>query len=698
VPDFVIKTTFKGADKLSPVLKRMGVRVDQVGDRASRAFRNATRNAGVFGGVVKGILAAGILRRSFMAASMAVRTLGEEFLEFDKNITKAVTRLPGGLDRTSSAFQELGKIARREAARTEFTAGQTAAAVEQLALAGFNLEQSMAALPGTINLATTAGVEVEQATTIAAKTLGAFGLKVKDTTQLQKNLTRVNDVFARTVSSATLDIEGLFETLKFGGPAAFAAGQSIETFAASTGVLADASIDASVAGTSLRRAFLNLAAPTPKMTKQLRKLKVTVDDGKGGFRDFFDILADVEKGMEGYGNRQRLAALKTIFGARAVNAMNVLLEKGIPNLRAFRQNLEDSAGASEKMAKTIRQSVQVRLLRLKSALIEVGFKFLETFSDKAGESIDAAIEAVSKFDVKPVVQGLKDTIKTTRELIDVVKPFLRWLPELIQLWLSYRAALIAVAAVQAVVFYIKLAAAISAAGKAQGFLNIMMLANPIGLIVIGITALIFAIILVVKYFDELRDSAEIFITNTVIGFDRLSLTIRKGMEVAVNAAVAGINWLIQQINKIPGVELPQLERRDYTTDLKNDIKARIRLRDELVRDAAGVGVQRGVAGVRGARLPSAKEKEAAAKVKLASEKALAERLRTFGVGAGITLPTPTQQLTLPTGEAAAPTLDIPEQKVSLKLAFENAPPGLELKETKGTGAKPVDVKGLGPNR
>ncbi|MHC4157095.1 MAG: hypothetical protein ACYST6_19565, partial [Planctomycetota bacterium] len=77
MPDFVIKTQFKAADKLSPVLKKIGIRVDRVGDKATRSFRRATKSASVFGGVLKGILAAGLIQRGVATAGLAVRTLGE---------------------------------------------------------------------------------------------------------------------------------------------------------------------------------------------------------------------------------------------------------------------------------------------------------------------------------------------------------------------------------------------------------------------------------------------------------------------------------------------------------------------------------------------------------------------------------------------------------------------------------------------
>ncbi|NIQ95216.1 MAG: phage tail tape measure protein [Desulfuromonadales bacterium] len=646
---------------------------------------------------------------------MAVRELGDEFIQFDKNITKAVTRLPGGLDRTSAAFAEMGQIARREAARTEFSAGQTAGAIEQLALAGFNLEQSMAALPGTINLATNANVAVEEATTIAAKSLGAFGLKVNDTAQLTANLTRVNDVFSTTVSNATLDITGLFETLKFGGPAAHAAGQSIETFSAVTGVLADSAIDASIAGTSLRRAFLNLAAPVPKARKELKKLGISIkDEGTGEFRDFLAIMKDVETATKDMTNVQRLSSLSTIFGARAVNAMNAILVRGVDNVKDFRKNLEQAGGASKKMANTIRQSLGNRLLILRSALIELGFKFLEAFAGKAGEGVEGAIKAVQQFDVKPVVEGVKEVIRFGKELIDVVKPFLRWLPELIELWIAYKIAMQAVAAVEAVVFFIKLAAAIKGASGAMAVFSAIAAANPIGLIIIGVAALIFVLIQLVKHWDDVSLAAQNFIGDVEIGFIRMKITVLKIIQTMVNGVLEAISALPKALGVILGIDidaldLPRLEF-DFSDELAQMKEIR-RLQKDAVRDAAGHGVGRGMAGMRGGGL----RRTGAAPAPVTDAAGAFERQ----LAADLTLPTdqtvfgPAQaaaqiarqneaaaknavDLLLGQGGLDAPNQAEAEARIAFegRITFENAPENMSF-ETETTGAPPIETAGLG---
>lgn len=413
MPKAAVKVEFKARDHLTPALKRMGAASGVFTGKLTRGFRKATRQASMFRSVFGGMLMANAFARGAALAGTAVRELGAEFLDFDKSITKAVSKLSDPntgkpLSRGSKEFAKFSALARKEAAATEFTAGQTAQALENLAMAGFNVKQSMGALPLVLQLATNADVDVARATNIATKTLGAFGQLADDAATRTKNLADVNDVFAMTVSNASLDLEMMFETLKFVGPNALAAGQKVKDMAALVGVLAKRGIDASTAGTQLRMALSRLADPPPKAQKALNALGIQIEDDKGNYRNFIKIIEDLESATAGMGTRTKTRHLKQIFDVRAMTSINALIGEGSESIKEFRKEFEKMGGVSDAMAENIRQSLTVKLLRLKSVAVELGFKFFEAFDGKAGAGVDSLIEKVQKFDPKPVVQGLKD--------------------------------------------------------------------------------------------------------------------------------------------------------------------------------------------------------------------------------------------------------------------------------------------------
>lgn len=691
MPDFVIKTQFRGADKISPILKKMGIKVKHVGDQASRSFRKASKSASVFGGVLKGILAAGIIRRGFTAASMAVRGLAEEFVDFDVNITKAVTRLPGELNRTSKAFIQLSKAARVEAAKTEFTAGQTAKGVEQLALAGFKANEALGLLPGVLNLATNADVEVADATKMAVKSLGAFGLRVGTVAEKQANLTRVNDVFSRAISSATLDIETMFETLKFAGPAMFAAGQDIETFGAAAELMADRAIDASIAGTSLRMAFTRMAKPPREARVALKRLKIEIAK-KGVFRDFADIIEDIEKKTAKMDNQQKLATITTIFGVRAQGGMNALLSAGSKEFRKYRLRLQEAQGASKKMADTIRTSLGNRLKILKSSLIELGFKFIKAFDKDAGKSLDRFIAKVRKFDIKPVIQGVKDTVRFMKELFSAVKPFLPFMPVFIGLWASYRVALLAVTVIQAAQFFVKLAGAIKVTTGSLTALKVAMIATaaPVALMTIAITGLVAALaILIVKNDDVVSGWEDMFFAMEATSI-KIGIKIKNFFIGLINGIIKRILGFVKFVGKVTGLggellqgfKAPQLKLVDEK-DIPR-LKEIKRLRKDIAQEALGLGVARGAAGIRGFTGGRA-----------AGPKPVGVSAKGFAIGQG-------QQLAAQAAHELGLQLQAPNrseveaQKVLLegRFSFDNPPAGMSF-EQKTTGMPPVSVEGLG---
>jgi TP901 family phage tail tape measure protein len=399
-----VGTKFTAIDQLSKPMRKMSGNADKFGSQMRRSFSGVTstlhtmRRIATMAFAVFGI-----------SATLAVGAVTREFLNFDESILSASSKF-SDLDITTAegqkTFERMGKTARQVGATTKFTAAEAAGGLNYLAMAGFNAEQSMVALPQTTNLAIVAQTDLARATDITTDSLGAFGLMTQDTTQLQKNLGRVNDVYARTVSRTNTNMEQLFESVKKGAPTFTAAGQDIETFTALAGSMANAGIKGAESGTALRNVMLRLAKPTGESAKVLRRLGVVTQDSNGDFRDVIDILADMEKGLQGMGTQQRSAALSTIFGARAVTGVNVLLGEGTEALRKFRDEQYLATGTSERMAAIIGQSLNNRILGLKSAAYEVGFQFMESFDNQAGTAIDTLTEKIRGFDSAPMVDKM----------------------------------------------------------------------------------------------------------------------------------------------------------------------------------------------------------------------------------------------------------------------------------------------------
>lgn len=507
MPDFAVSTGFTAQDRISTAFRKMGIASGIFENKATKSFRNVGRAGSRVGDIIKGVLGAQVIGRGVRLLTQGLRTATTEFISFDQAITSASAKFKGlnlATEEGQRTLQSLKDTAREVGATTQFTAGQAASGLDFLALAGFNAEQSIASLSKTVDLATVGEVDLGRATDIATDTLGAFNLMTDDTVRLQENLTRVNDVLARTMTRTNQTIDQTFEAIAKGAPSFTAAGQSMETFNALLGPMADAAVKGGEAGTALRNVMLRLANPVAEAQKVMDDLNIVTADSQGNFRDVIDILADFETGLKGMGTQQRTAALATVFGARTVTGINILLAEGSEQLRTFRTELENSAGASQDMANIIRTSLQNRLAALRSAAIEVGFKFIQAFEERGSGAIDALTEAVRNFDVERVIKFIEDAIAL----------FIKWKPLIFGLiagFVAYNAAIKIMIALNAIKSIFGLVKAIQAASAAQGVFNIVMAANPIGAIalaVAGLIALLVTLELKFKIFSKAKEAAD----------------------------------------------------------------------------------------------------------------------------------------------------------------------------------------------
>jgi TP901 family phage tail tape measure protein len=402
---YAIETVFKLIDQVSAPTSKVGKALDSLGIKSKtvsnalkRDFDKAAARVDRLGKSLK--RAAGYIAAAGAAAigaGIAIAT--KQFIEFDAAVVEAGALFKDMVP-SSETFQkslkDIGTEARRVASITEYNAVDTAGAMQKMAMAGMTSAQSMALLEGTTNLATAAGTDLTTAVDIATDALGAFGMSAT-----KENLGRISDVMAKTASSFNTGLTAMFETIKYAGPAFTGAGQSVDTLSAAIGVLANAGIKGSDAGTALNAIFTQLK--TSAKQAELKELGISISDAEGNFLNLFDILSQFENKLAGMGDVQRGTILSSIFGVRGEKAVNLLLQTGTAQLKEYEVMLQDSARAAQQMADVMRGSIKNKIEVLKSALTEMGFKFVEAFQGKGVEAITRLTEAVGKFDVAPLV-------------------------------------------------------------------------------------------------------------------------------------------------------------------------------------------------------------------------------------------------------------------------------------------------------
>ena len=263
----------------------------------------------------------------------AFKKLGGGLVEFQTalNQVKAVTGATG--DQMAQFKQQALDLG----ATTKFTATEAAQAQDYLARAGLNVDQVLAAMPGTLQLAAAGTLDLGRAADIATDIMSGYRLSVSE-------LPRVNDTLAATAAATNTSIEQLGNAMAYAGPVASAAGLKFEETSAALGLLASAGYKGERGGTALRGAMSKLLAPSTEAAGILARLGVSATTSTGQLRPLDEIIGQLE--TSGITSGEAIQ----IFGQKAGPGMLALIGQGSEALTTLTSDLEASGGAAERMA------------------------------------------------------------------------------------------------------------------------------------------------------------------------------------------------------------------------------------------------------------------------------------------------------------------------------------------------------------
>jgi TP901 family phage tail tape measure protein len=267
----------------------------------------------------------------------------------------------GAVSRASTEdLAAMTKTARDLGATTNWSASQAASGMKYLSMAGFDATQTVAAMPGMLDLASAGAIDLGAAADIASNILSGFRMEAAD-------MARVGDVLTNTFTSSNTDLNMLGQTMAYVAPVAEGLGQSIEITAAMAGKLGDAGIQGSKAGTALRSVMNRLAAPTGAAATALQNLGIETQDAEGNMRSMPDILADMDHAMQGMGNAARQEITSAVFGLEAASAASVLLgQAGSGELQKYAASLSET-GSAARVANEQNATAAGAMRRLASA-------------------------------------------------------------------------------------------------------------------------------------------------------------------------------------------------------------------------------------------------------------------------------------------------------------------------------------------
>lgn len=430
------------------------------------------------------------------------------------------------------AMQQLTATARELGEKTMFSATQAGEAMTYLGMAGWNSQQIMAGMPGLLNLAAASGTDLARTADIVSDDLTAFGLGAEHAEHMA-------DVFAKTSTKTNTNVEMLGETMKYAAPVAHAFGASLEETAALTGIMANSGIKASAAGTALRAGFLRLAGTSAKSTKAIEEMGLSLSeataqqeearaalaslgiamDDTNGPRKMGAIVRDLADKTKDMSKEQRLATLATIFGTNAASAWVAVIDQGPDALDQLTKELENSDGAAAAMAETMQNNARGAMIRLQSATesvaISIGGTMLPTLAE-LGDSLANEAAYVSKVasEHPELTEAIIKTSFAVMGMVIAYKTIRAVYYSVMAAHAAYKLMMESerVATMRNVIAsgihrasMIASSIAMYATAAAQWALNAAMSANPIGLVIIAIVALIAAFVWLGTHFQAVSE-------------------------------------------------------------------------------------------------------------------------------------------------------------------------------------------------
>ncbi|EPC0344947.1 phage tail tape measure protein, partial [Escherichia coli] len=278
---------------------------------------------------------------------------------FGKEMSRvqALTRI----DKNSPQFKALREQALKLGSETPFTASDAASGQSFLAMAGFTPQAIQAALPGVLNMALAGGVELGETADIGSNILTQFNLTADQ-------MDRVGDTLTAAFTRTNTDLRALGETMKYTGPVAAKLGISLEEAAAMAGMLASNGLRGSDAGTAMRASLSRLASPPKAAADALKELGVSVADARGKMRPMEDVLLDLYKATQKYGQVDQVSFFKDIAGEEAfVGLQTLVAAAGSGELQKLTRELQGARGEVDRVAKVMADNLDGDLKNLDSA-------------------------------------------------------------------------------------------------------------------------------------------------------------------------------------------------------------------------------------------------------------------------------------------------------------------------------------------
>ena len=322
------------------------------------------------------------------AGTVAVKTAAD----FDSAMSKvaAVSGAAGDeLDALRDKAREMGS-------KTKFSASEAADAMNYMAMAGWKTNDMLSGIEGIMNLAAASGEDLASTSDIVTDALTAFGLSASDSGHFA-------DILAAASSNANTNVSMMGETFKYAAPVLGSLGYSAEDSAIAIGLMANAGIKSSQAGTALRAAITNLAKPTDTVASAMEQYGISLTDSSGKMYSLRELMEQLRQKLGGLSEAEQAQAAASLFGKEAMSGMLAIIngspadfEKLSNAIDTCSDTVDGYNGTTEKMAAVMQDNLAGQVTILKSQLEELAISFSDILMPTIRSIVSRIQELVDK--------------------------------------------------------------------------------------------------------------------------------------------------------------------------------------------------------------------------------------------------------------------------------------------------------------
>ena len=353
--------------------------------------------------------------KTIMPISTAVGGLGIAAVKTAADFDSAMSQVAAVSGATGDDLQSLRDKAREMGEKTKFSASEAAQAMNYMAMAGWKSKDMISGIDGIMNLAAASGEDLATTSDIVTDALTAFGLSAADSGHFA-------DILAAASSNANTNVSMMGETFKYCAPIAGALGFSAEDTAEAIGLMANAGIKSSQAGTALRTIMNNLAGEVKISGQAIGDVTIATTNADGSMRSLSDILADCRVAFGGLTESEKAQAAESLVGKNAMSGFLALMNAAPADIEKLSGAIDNCDGTAEKMAATMQDNLMGQLTILKSQLEELAISFGEMLMPAIRNIVTKIQEFVDK--LNGMDEGTREMVLKIGLLVAALGPFL----------------------------------------------------------------------------------------------------------------------------------------------------------------------------------------------------------------------------------------------------------------------------------